>query len=160
MKQKIFMIVTGIWIIGSLGLGLRFLFKKYVRIIHSPKEKVLYSHVKVLVNFELIDNPHDKYDMEDVLNTAFYKKHNFIIITHRITEEILLETLNEREELQDYNFDNMTKDELLGLLTSFTCANADIIQKSIKGGPTLYAAACYEDIKVLDEGDNNYDIYE
>lgn len=160
MKQKIFMVGAALWIIGSCVLGLRAFFKKHVRIIREPKEKVLFSHVKVLVNFQLIENPHDKYDMEDILNTALYDTTGWIIITHRITKAILLETLAEREELEDYNFDDFTDDELVGLLSSFTCADADIVEKKIKGGPSLYAAACYEDIKILDEeGDNEDDLY-
>ena len=160
MKQKIFMVGAALWIIGSCVLGLRAFFKKYVRIVREPKEKVLFSHAKVLVNFQLIENPHDKYDMEDILNTALYDTTGWIIITHRITKAILLETLAEREELEDYNFDDFTDDELVGLLSSFTCADADIVEKKIQGGPSLYTAACYKDIKILDEeGDNEDDLY-
>lgn len=158
------MVGAAIWIIGSCVLGLRALFKKYVRIVRVPcqKEKKLYSHAKVLINFDLIENPNDKDDMEDILNTAFYESTGWIIITHRLTSNILLETLRESPEFDKYEYEGLPPDELLKtFLPGYTCLDADIIERNIDDELILYAAKCYEDIKILDnEGDNDDDIYQ
>lgn len=158
------MVGAAIWIIGSCVLGLRALFKKYVRIVRVPrqKEKKLYSHAKVLINFDLIEDPNDKGDMEDILNTAFYESTGWITITHRLTSDILLETLRESPEFDKYEYEGLPPDELLKtFLPGYTCLDADIVERNIDDELILYAAECYEDIKILDnEGDNDDDIYQ
>ena len=100
--------------------------------------------------------------MEDILNTALYESTGWIIITHRLTSDILLETLRESPEFDKYEYEGLLPNELLKtFLPGYTCLDADIIEKNIDDELILYTAECYEDIKILDDkGDNDDDIYQ
>ena len=140
---------------GSLVLGLRAIFKDRIKIFIAPrgkkikmtvaKEERIYRHVKVVVNFQLIENPNDKYDMEDILNTMWYESNNLIMITHRLTRAILVETLTEYGEFDEATLEDMTDDELASMLAPYACKDADVIEKSIKDGPVFYSIDCHDE---------------
>lgn len=80
--------------------------------------------------------------MEDIINTMFLEKLNTVIVIHKITREMALDTLG--EILEDYDkelspFEEMNNDELIGFLPDYWCEKADIIKKSLKDGPVFYS---------------------
>lgn len=143
-KKWLTIIGGAVLALGSLGLGLRTLFKKHVQIIRIPlgAEETVLKNVKAIVHYDIIDEPKHRYDMEDIINTMFLEKLNTVIIIHRITREMTLDTLN--EILEDYDkelpsFEEMNNTELLGFLPDYWCEKADIIKKSLKDGPAFYS---------------------
>ena len=139
------MIIGGaVLALGSLGLGLRTIFKNRAHAIKIPlgSKKIIYKNVKAIVHYELLDNYKHDYDMEDMVNTIFLNKLNTIIIVHKITRAILLETLN--TVFKDYNkpipaFEELNDDELLDFLPDFWCPDADIIKVGLGKGPVFYS---------------------
>ena len=145
--------------IGSLGLGLRAYLKKHIVIEQLVRTKTLYEHVRVIVNFELLENPQEKWDMADVLNAMFYEQYNLIIIKHCITRAILQETIEEYEKDNIYNFDNMTDEEIIALMPGYTCEDADIQEQIIADNPPLYVVIPNKNIEIIEEEDNIDDLY-
>jgi hypothetical protein len=143
-KKWLAIIGGAVLALGSLGLGLRALLKKHVQIIRIPlgAEETVFKNVKAIVHYEIIDEPKHRYDMEDIINTMFLEKLNTVIVIHKITREMALDTLG--EILEDYDkelppFEEMNNDELISFLPDYWCEKADIIKKSLEDGPVFYS---------------------
>ena len=157
-KKILIVVGAAIASIGSLGLVLRAYIKKHVVIKQLARIKTLYEHVKVIVSFELLENPNDKTDMTDMLNAMFYEKHNLIIVKHYITRELLQETIEEYDEDNNYDFDNMTDDEIMTLMPGYICEDADIQEHIIADNPPVYTVIPHIDIKLIGEDGKEDDI--
>ena len=115
------------------------------------KKEVLWQHVQVIVKYELIDTENPE-EAEDILNTMFLPIYNGVILTHKISKRLFIEAVMSTALREQIDVNNMNEDELLRLVPSVYCADADIVHLQLDG-LSMYTADFNTELEHF-EGDN------
>ena len=121
------------------------------------KKEVMWQHVQVIVQYELIDTDNPE-EAEDILNTIFLPIYNGIIITHKVSKQLFLSAIMSTALREQIDVDNIIDEELLRLVPNVYCEDADIVHLTMEG-ISMYTADFNKPIKLF-EGDNYREFFE
>lgn len=161
-------IIVSVFLLGIIGLSIAAIkwFRKHVKIekVNSPssftldwKKELMWEHVQVIVQYELLDTENPE-EAEDVLNTIFLPIYNGVILIHKISKQLFLNALRYSSAYDDIDLDNITEEELLQLVPSVYCEDANISHLTL-GGVSMYSVDFNKDFEHF-EGDNYREFFE
>ena len=142
------------------------IFDKVIKLIpqRAPQQlnygistKLLYSHVQLILRYELLEEVFDDKDSLDVLNTVFYNEYNGIILlracSRAFMERILQDSFNDEVDCK-----SLSNEELLEFMPEVYCGDADIVELN-DGRAKAYLVDYNAEIEELEGEEYYYDIF-
>ena len=131
------------------------------KINYTLSMQQIYSHVQLILRYELLDNVISDKDSMDVLNTVFYNNCNGIILlracSRAFLERILQEECDEISSLE-LDFSQMSDKELLEFMPEMYCQDANIVELR-EGQLKCYLVDYNSDLEKIEGEDFYYDIF-
>ena len=138
--------------------------KKTQQIAHELSMQKIYSHVQLILRYELLDKTISDKDSMDVLNTVFYDSCNGIILlracSRSFMERILQDNFEEDTLFADFeiNFSQLDDKALLDFMPEVYCEDVDIVELD-DGRLKCYLVDYNVELEKIEGEDFYYDIF-